>query len=64
MQKKSKQLTVGELIKILKKMPQDMLTETEGCDCIEGCGGAQIEKFGNREVVVLQRQWYLKDEGD
>ena len=46
-----KQLTVAELIEILKALPQDALVEVEGCDCHGDCKGASTLPDG-RGVLI------------
>lgn len=37
----TKGITVRELIQALKKLPQDMETFVQGCDCVGECSGAK-----------------------
>ncbi len=52
-------MTVAELIAELAELPQDACVETEGCDCIGPCSGAELTsgKWGDleRQFVLLKR---------
>lgn len=43
------QVTVGQLIEILKTLPPDALVDSEGCDCNGPCCGASLS---NGKVLV------------
>lgn len=45
-------LTVSQLIELLQRMPQDLPTEVEGCDCAGRCVGVSVEA----DVLTLRRQ--------
>lgn len=38
-----RQLTVRELIELLKSAPQDLPVKVEGCDCFQEAGGVSVE---------------------
>lgn len=55
----NKPITVAELIAQLKELPPDAWVETEGCDCMGPCSGAEFHTGGlwsdGRPRVVLCR---------
>lgn len=60
--KLNKHMTVGELVEMLKALPQDVLVYTEGCDCYGPSDGiryepnywGQFHKGDVRGVIILR----------
>lgn len=60
MKKEKGPLTVAELIKKLKKLPQDLEVMSEGCDCEGEVNGAVIETLRGsspKYKYVLLTRW-------
>jgi hypothetical protein len=51
------QVTVAQLIEILKQMSPDALVQAEGCDCYGECTGAEVITGGpcKGEVLITRR---------
>ena len=45
-----KQLTVDELVKLLKDYDQNLLVFVEGCDCVGEAAGVEEYNLGPREM--------------
>lgn len=50
MTEERKQLTVGKLREFIKDLPDDMLVQTEGCDCTGESYGVQTFKSTFRDI--------------
>lgn len=46
-------VTVGELIEMLKALPQDLPVYADGCDCIGPAKGAEVEGETRGDPYVL-----------
>ena len=54
--KEEHQLTVKELLKLLKEHPDKMKIFTEGCDCVGEAAGIRIFKDVNgKEALMISR---------
>ena len=54
--KEKRQLTVRELIKLLKNHPDEMKVFTEGCDCTgEAAGVRTFKDINGKEVLMISR---------
>ena len=52
------QLTVAELIARLRRLPQEAMVDTEGCDCV---GAAMGVSFDGQTVTILRDGRYVKE---
>lgn len=48
-----KQLTVGELKKLIDHLPDDLRVETEGCDCVGPSDGVSVDT--NAGTITINR---------
>jgi hypothetical protein len=46
-------MTVKDVLAALRSMPQDMIVELEGCDCVGQAMGVELFTYSNNETVVL-----------
>lgn len=51
-EKQMKQLTVAELIELLKAMPQDALVFHEGCDCYGEANGVVFDETDKTVLIT------------
>lgn len=49
------QITVGQLRELLAEYPDDMLVQTEGCDCIGPCSG--MYETGGQLLLTRGREF-------
>lgn len=54
-EKSQKQLTVGELIELLKTFPSDDLVWHEGCDCWGEANGAALIRGRSVSGILITR---------
>jgi hypothetical protein len=47
------QLTVKELIELLKKCPPDCIVYTEGCDCFGKADGVKYDE-GDKDILITR----------
>jgi len=52
-----KTITVAELIEQLRQLPQHMIVQAEGCDCIGKACGASVQRdvFSGPDYVLIER---------
>lgn len=55
MKKEEKQLTIKELIELLKCFPEDMPVMSEGCDCYGICGDVTTIKYDDKDQLLILR---------
>ena len=53
------QLTVAELIARLRRLPQEAMVETEGCDCV---GAATDVSLDGQTVTIIRDGRYVSGE--
>ena len=61
MTNETRQLTVADLIVLLRDVPPETMVETEGCDCVGAATGVSLD---GRTVTITRDGRYVRREGE